>query len=483
MVRGTAAFAAASIVQRSVGFLLLPLYARILTPGEYGQIGVITGVTAALGTVLGLGLETAIFRARIRYVAAPGAAHAFVNTVGGFALAVPIFVGSVLSVVAVPAAAEAFDVPVDALRAALIGTALSVSATLVPLAVLRSQERLGDYVRLTGIQVVLTMGLTLLLVAVMRWGVTGWMLANALSSFLLLSRGLIVLNHRWSMTFDIRYLRQALAFGLPLVPHALSHWGLSLSDRVVLGVFVDPAQVGHYYVAYQFGLPISVLAISLAQGVQPLYAQAADSSDRRIEIAQISTHQVLVIAFVAAVIAVVGPAAVVVALPVGYAEATQFIPWIALGVCLFGLYLIPVNAVTVMAGRTRWLWAVSGIAALANIGLNLAFVPRFGPLAAAINTAVGYAILLGGVFLYMRRVCDPPIPYEWRRIGLGLALIASVSTSAMIIAPSEPIIAVVVRSAVMLLVPILLVATGMWRGLAQGTERTGRSFRHWMFRR
>ena len=480
MVRGTAAFAAASIVQRSVGFLLLPLYARILTPAEYGEIGVITGVTAALGTVLALGLETAIFRARIRYAAAPGEAHAFVNTVGGFALAVPILVASVLSVVAVPGAAEAFGVGVDALRAALIGTALSVSATLVPLAVLRSQERLGEYVRLTGIQVVLTTSLTLLLVAALRWGVTGWMLASAVSAALLLSRGLIVLNHRWSMTFERRHLREALAFGLPLVPHALSHWALSLSDRVVLGLFVDSAQIGHYYVAYQFGLPISVLAISLSQGVQPLHAQAADSSERRIEIAQVSTHQALVIVFTAAVVGVVGPPAVLAALPIGYAGAAQFVPWIALGVCLFGLYLIPVNAVTVMAGRTRWLWAISVTAALANLGLNLALVPRIGALAAAVNTAIGYAILLAGVFLYMRRVCDPPIPYEWRRIGLGLALIASASASAMIIAPREPLTAVVVRSAVMLAVPILLVVTGVWRGLAQ---RTGRRVRHWMFRR
>lgn len=466
VVRGTAAFAAASVVQRSVGFFLLPLYARVLSPSEYGQIAVITAVAAVVGTIVGLGLETAVLRARVRLADEPLEAHAFVNTVGGFALVVPLLAALALSTFPTSFLAATFEIPGDALRLAFIGTALNVSAAIVPLALLRAQERLGDYLRLTGIQVILMTTLTVTLVVILHWGVMGWMLASALGSCLLLVRGLLVLGHRWSIRFAPHHLQQALVFGLPLVPHMLSHWGLSLSDRAVLGAFVDPAQVGAYYVAYQFGLPISVMAIALSQSVQPLHAEAATSSARRHEIGSVTTHQVLLLGFVASGVAMVGPSIVDVALPSSYADAGRFIPWIALGVLFFGLYLIPMNAVAVMAGHTRWVWAFTFTAAVANVGLNLVLVPQIGAIAAAIDTAIGYGLLLAGVSLYMHRVCDPPIPYEWHRIGLGLAMMAAVVGLAMLFAPLEPLPSLAVRSGAVVLILLMLVVSGLWGGVA-----------------
>lgn len=462
LVRGTAAFAAASIAQRTIAFLLLPLYARVLDPVEYGQIGVITAISAALGTILGFGLETAVFRARVQFRADPAASETFVNTVGGFALVVPLVAALILAAALAASIASIFAVPVAALQVSLLGTALYASATVVPLALLRAQERLRDYLRLTAIQVVLNVALMVLLVVVLRLGVLGWMIAVAISSGVLLVRGLFVLGHRWTTEFDGRYLRYALAFGLPLVPHALSHWGLSLSDRAVLGALADPAEVGAYYVAYQLALPISMIAVALSQGVQPMYAQASVDNAARRAAGAASTHQALIVAGLAGAVAALGPPIVLAVLPSEYADAARFIPWIALGVGLFGLYLIPMNAVSVMAGHTRWVWVFTLLAAVTNVGLNLALVPRIGALAAAIDTAVAYAVLLVGVFAYMRRVVAEPLEYDWRRIGIGIGLIVAGTTSAMMLTPPDPAIALVLRSSIILAVAGLLVLTGVW---------------------
>jgi O-antigen/teichoic acid export membrane protein len=462
LARGTAAFAVASVVQRTIGFLLLPIYARVLEPTEYGQIGVITAVSAALGTVLGFGLETAVFRARVQFRDDPARSSAFINTVGGFALTVPLATALVLALALGPGVAEVFDIPVIALQVSLVGTALYASATVVPLALLRAQERLRDYLRLTATQVVINVALMVLLVVVLRLGVLGWMMAVAASSGVLLVRGLFVLGHRWTTDLDGRYLRYALAFGLPLVPHALSHWGLSLSDRAVLGALAAPAEVGAYYVAYQLALPISMIAVALSQGVQPMYAQASVDVAARQAAGAATTHQALVVAGLAGTVAALGPPIVLAALPGDYADAARFIPWIALGVGLFGMYLIPMNAVSVMAGQTKWVWVFTLLAAATNIGLNLVFVPRLGALAAAIDTAVAYAVLLVGVFVYMRRVVAEPLEYDWRRMGVGIGLILAGTASAMMLTPPDPVIALVLRSSIILAVAGLLVLTGVW---------------------
>jgi O-antigen/teichoic acid export membrane protein len=170
----------------------------------------------------------------------------------------------------------------------------------------------------------------------------------------------------------------------------------------------------------------------------------------------------LVVAGLAGAVAALGPPIVLSVLPADYADAARFIPWIAVGVGLFGLYLIPMNAVSVMAGHTKWVWMFTLLAAVTNVGLNLALVPRIGAMAAAIDTAVAYAVLLVGVFLYMRRVVAEPLEYDWRRIGIGIGLIGAGTASAMMLTPPDLAIALVVRALIIIAVAGLLVLTGVW---------------------
>jgi O-antigen/teichoic acid export membrane protein len=193
-----------------------------------------------------------------------------------------------------------------------------------------------------------------------------------------------------------------------------------------------------------------------------MYAQASVDTAARQAAATSTTHQALVVAGLAGAVAALGPPIVLAVLPPDYADAATFIPWIALGVALFGMYLIPMNAVSVMAGETRWVWVFTLVAAATNIGLNLALVPRLGALAAAIDTAVAYAVLLVGVFVYMRRVVAETLEYDWRRIGIGIGLILAGTASAMMLTPPDPVIALLLRSFVIAAVAGVLVLTGIW---------------------
>ncbi|MHC4390422.1 MAG: hypothetical protein ACYS22_03785, partial [Planctomycetota bacterium] len=68
------------------------------------------------------------------------------------------------------------------------------------------------------------------------------------------------------------------------------------------------------------------------------------------------------------------------------------VPWIALGGLFTGLYasaLFTLNALR----RNKLLPLWSMLAALANVGLNLWLIPRYGALGAAWATGISYAIL------------------------------------------------------------------------------------------
>jgi O-antigen/teichoic acid export membrane protein len=422
--RGGVTFAVAAVLQRAAPILLLPFFARILTAEEFGQIGVIVTLAAALTTLLTFGLETAIFLDYSRLRGDPPAADAMVTTVGGFAILAPIGLATAIAALAAPTLGSVLGLPAGALVLGCLGAAATVAATLVPLTIMRAQERLRAYLQLTSIQVVVTVVLTTLFVAVLGWGVAGWMLANALSGALLLGRGLVLLRHRWSRAdVSLDHLRRALAFGLPLIPHAFSHWGLAVSDRVILAAYVSDQLVGAYYVAYQLSLPVTLVAIALSQGSQPIFAEAVSHRNLR-EVEAVTTTHALIVMLTAGAVALLGPPLALLVLPATYAPTAEYLPWLAAGACCFGLYLMPMNAITITAGRSGGVWMVTVLAAAANVGLNLAMVPRIGPYAAALNSTVGYAILLLGVICYMRFVCNLSLRLDTRRLAVGAGLIA-----------------------------------------------------------
>ena len=465
-MRGTFTYASASVVQRAIGFLLLPIYARVLTPSEYGEVSIVITIAAATGAIFGLGLETAVLRTLITLADRPLERDRFLNTVGGFALLAPTVLALAVAGPIGLIAQAAFGVPATTVALGIIGSGLTASTVIVPFAVLRAEERLRDYLQISAVQAIAGITLSFVLVVILRWGVSGWILATALTAALTVLWGLVVLSHPWSRDVDTKYLTAALAFGLPIVPHALSHWALAVSDRAILGLFVSASDIGLYYIAYQFTLPITIISIAVAQSVQPLYARSVESASMRTELARVTTYQVLIVAFLVMAVALLGPPVIALVLPPSYIGATGLIAPIAIGIGFFGLYLIPMNVVTIISGRTRWVWLVTVTAAATNIGLNLLLIPRFGVFAAAVDTALGYGALLLGVAVYMRTVSKERLAFEWGRIAVGIVMIAGVTLVAYVTTPDgASALDLVIRGLAVIGVGVAMMATGLLPGI------------------
>src|ERR687884_2262868 len=62
LVRHSAIYGLGSIVARILGVLLLPLYTRYLTPGDYGLIETLVALSAVLTALVAQGMKSAFFR-------------------------------------------------------------------------------------------------------------------------------------------------------------------------------------------------------------------------------------------------------------------------------------------------------------------------------------------------------------------------------------------------------------------------------------
>jgi O-antigen/teichoic acid export membrane protein len=92
--------------------------------------------------------------------------------------------------------------------------------------------------------------------------------------------------------------------------------------------------------------------------------------------------------------ALAAPSAIAVLLPQAYGDAADVVPWVALGAVFIGLYQIPMNHLTLVRGQTDRIWRATVASTAINVVLNLATVPRFGVMAAAVNTTIAYGVLM-----------------------------------------------------------------------------------------
>jgi O-antigen/teichoic acid export membrane protein len=465
-LRSSAAYSLIAITQRAVPFLLLPIYASALAPAEYGLVAVVTTLGGLLSSLLGFGLEAYVIRTSIN-LGGEGSAHRrFVNSIGVFAITASLLAAGAIAISIAVIGRSVFGAPPSLVALSVLFAGLQAPSAVFVGPLLRAQERLRAYASFGAAQTISTALFTLIAVVLLRAGPIGWVAASVAASAVTLLAGLAFLGHRLTGEVDWRVVRAALVFGLPLLPHSLSHWALGLSDRLVLASVTDAAQVGVYNLAYQLAAPIGLIVVSVNQGLLPLYAAAGRRRGLGASLAQIASYQVHLGLFLGVAVASVGPAFVALAFPDEYADAAGLVGWIAAGYVLFGAYLISANIVSMTIGETRWLWIATAFAALANIGLNLATVPKWGATAAAANTAVAYAVLLAGATLYRNAVGDAGVHIAWRRVGVGGGVLVGGGIVGVLASPTGDDLASLLVRVVCVLLALFVVAglhVGVWR--------------------
>ena len=275
-------------------------------------------------------------------------------------------------------------VPAAEFSLALGASALFVSATVVPLAVLRAQERLRDYLLLTGVIAVTTAALTVGVVVGLGAGVTGWFLATSVANVLTLIVAVRLIPLRRSRGFNREILVPALLLGFPLVPHLLSHWALGVSNRIILAGVVSTAEVGVYALAANIALPVAIVLLGWRRDSCRCSLGLHTEEAVLAGLSTVIVVQFLLVMTITTTAALLGPVAVHYLAPPDYYAAAALVPWIVLAYGLFGLYFLPMNAVTLTAGRTAKVWMVTASAAGVNVLCLFLFVDAVGLIGAGV---------------------------------------------------------------------------------------------------
>lgn len=426
-----ATYGIASAGQRALAFLLLPLYTTVLSPAEYGRISILLSIAGATAVLLAGGMDYSLNRRFFLLQDDPVGQRRFVRSLWR-ALA---YASGAITVVAVGLVLGLMHDSVTLRRTdlalAIAGSALFVAATTVPLGVLRAQQRLREYLVLSAVSALAASALTVVFVVGLGMGVTGWFVAMIGANAVSLVAAMLIVPWGRLERFDGRGVRDALALGLPLVPHFLASWSLVLADRLVLSGLVTASALGVYSLGANFALPAMILVGALSQGFIPTYAHAGVEAGHGERLRETITLQATVVIVVGTVLALLAPPLAIMVSPAEYEGGAAMIPWITLGYTFLGLYGIPMNALSMIAGRTRVIWLFTLLGAGTNIGLIYLLVPWQGIMGAAIASAAGYFVLLAGVGSYAASV-HIGLSVDWAQIvRVGVVAILTYTAAAV----------------------------------------------------
>ena len=421
LLRHSAIYGLGSIVARVVAVLLLPLYTRYLSPSDYGLIETLVALSAVLTALVAQGMKSAFFRFYFDS-AEPARRHLVVRTAFWYVLAASTAVLVAGVALAQPISWLLFDTRShDGLViAAFVGLWAAMNYEQMT-SLFRVEQRSTAYVAATLTNVAITIAATILLVVVFDKGPLGVLVGN-LTGTLIVYAALLAYNRQaLGLQFDRSLLREMNRFGLPLVPSAVALWLTNFSDRFFLIKLADAHEVGLYSIGVRIASAI-VLLLTAFRMAWPAFAYSIeDDREAKRTYSFVLTYVVYVCCWLALTLGLLAPWILKVITTKPFYPAQNVVAPLAFGVAAFGAYVV-VQIGTGRARQTRSNWLVTGAAAIVNVALNLALIPAYGRMGAAIAMVTAYTLLFVGMAWRAQRVF--PVAYQWRRVAtLGVAAV------------------------------------------------------------
>ncbi len=423
------------LVPALTSFITVPVFTRIIDSADYGDFYLVSSTISLASMLLTAWLTSSIVRfywaeerqGRLdQYIATVVWASLASLTVGAAVL------GGILLVFGGGLSEGVRHLIPIALASLIFNQFIQVMQQLM-----RAANRANDYAILSVASAILSTAFSVYFVAVSHWGSYGILAGVVAGNLILLPLALKNARMEGSISpknFSTDITKQFAAYGIPMIPAAISSWVLILSDRYIIGLSQSADQVGLYGTAYNLGDKImNLVTLPLLIAIGPVMVHTFEKEGQKLaEKVQTQLTRYFAMATVPLVfgLVVISKPFMTVFTGPEYRSAYAVLPVVAAGVMLYGISQIASNGLA-MHKKTVIMMQNTFIAAVFQVTMNLWLVPRIGYTAAAWNTFGAYLLLLVLMWFRSRPYMEWTVPWAdmARILGAG-AIMAGVLTAA-----------------------------------------------------
>lgn len=385
-VKASIAFFAASLVSKGLSFITTPIFTRILTDAEYGSISVFFSYLTLIGTVAMFCLNYGVFNNgmldfpddRNKYTTSLLILSNIITTA-----VLVLFLcfkdylidytgidfNCWLLMFGVFYTQPAFNFWLARQRYEYkykLSTIATISSTIIPTVIAILAIRLSTnhvYARLFGSE------LTLIIFYV----------------------GFYIYNVKQSGLNNIsKYWKYAFTFNLTVIPHYLSIYVLTSSDRIMIDRIIGSEHAAYYSVAYAIGAVVAIMWTAINSSLIPFTYENCKIENYKV-IKNVSNIILTVYGAFCFVIMLFAPEFIAIMAPSSYKLGVYAIPPVIVGTYLQAHYSLFVNLLY-YAKKPKYAMFASLTSAILNIILNAWLIPIFGIVAAGFTTLFSYLV-------------------------------------------------------------------------------------------
>jgi O-antigen/teichoic acid export membrane protein len=410
--KDAATYAVSGAATTFIGVVMVPIYTRVFTPGEYGALDLIVTLMAFLNLFLLMGQQGAVGRfyadsdddrdkrlsasTSLLFVAALslllcGALLVFHERIAWLLLGGGEFTTAVaVALIAVP----------------------SVTVFRFLQNMLRWRQEPGKYLGVSVASMVVGLSATIYLVVIAGTGIKGVFGAMLINSLVFCAVALALGRTSFAVAFSFKRLGELLRFGAPLVWVAVAYYLLTYSNRYFLRYFEGLEVVGLYAIAVRVSSVLALVLNGFQMAIGPfVYSHYRDDNAPETFAKTFDYVSVMTTVCVTG-LALFAADIISIFATETYLPAQSVVPVLVAGTAVYGLGTYFSFGIGIAKKTLHRAWT-GALGAGMNVVLNLILVPRFGMMGAAVSTAASFCVLAFLQIYISQRLYS--VPYRFKR--------------------------------------------------------------------
>ena len=393
LLKNASIYTGANILSALVPFFCMPVLTRYLEPADYGIVAIMGSIISFVTPFVGVNIHGAI---AAMYYHDDIDFNDFVKSCMSILVTSSVLVSFLLVIFS--SYIEKYTLfPGDWLWSIIV-ICIGQFIFTVQLTILQIKQQAKHYGTLQLLNVVLNTGLSVFLVVVFSMNWQGRVIAQVLTVCLLLIINIVFLhkNNLLGLSRNKQYIRRALAFGIPLIPHAISGCLLTMVDRFYVANFIDIDTAGLFVLGAQIGSGMDLLTSSFNKAYVPwLYGKLKDITfETKQRIVRYTYIYFVVILVIAGLYSLIMPNLLGIFVGEKFYTAGNYVWAFAFAGALNGMYYMVVNYIFFMGDTKNLATITFGVSCL-HVLISYNFVLIIGVIGAC------YGTLLSHVFLFI----------------------------------------------------------------------------------
>jgi O-antigen/teichoic acid export membrane protein len=443
-----------NVMDRLVGFVMLPVYTRFLTPADYGIMELIYMTTSIISLVIGLGIDSAVTRFYFDYKEEDKRKMVISSALlgyGGMAAAITLLVlpfsGFLARIILDSEEYTSFFV------IAILTLALNMILPIVH-AYLRVQQKSLLYLISKVAMTAVTLGMNIYFVVYAEMGVYGILLSN-FAAFLIFTVIMVALTlMHTGLKTDYKLLKEMIKFGLPLIPSNISAYLVHTSDRFFVKAYADITTTGLYSLGYKMGTLVNTFVTSpFIQIWAPRRMEFFDQPGSERIYARIFTYFCTLSLFVGLMISLLAKEIIHFMAAEQFWPAYKVVSIVTLCYIVFSFHY-HFNIGIMMKKATKYVAYTNVASGLLNIVLNFILIKKYTIWGAAAATLICFMLKVALTYYYSNKLYK--ITMEWGRLTVLFGVAFGIYFLAFQISTGSIWLDIAVKSMIGLSFPIVL---------------------------